>query len=121
MPKQNGQTQEQPTPAVVGGIETNGAIVAQTDLHPVVVMSRFGEPIFSFPKNASVSTKYGKTSTPVAMVSVPMPGCGLAVDTAIYIGIERNADGDDELKYSISLPRGLSALSPYDRAYYNSH
>lgn len=117
--RQNGTTDDQSVERIDSGIVTNGERVEQTDTKPTAVL--FGEPTISLPKNPSVNDKYGRTSTACANVSVPLPGIGASLESAIYATIVTK-DGERVIDYSVYVPtKAISFGSPEDKQRFTDH
>ena len=79
---------------------------AQTVLAAVAEKPVYGIPEFAKPTQLRKVEKYGRVSCPCIVVTVPILGTGLAVESALWAERKETKEGI-EVEFAASLPRGF--------------
>ncbi len=106
---------------LVNGVETpNTDTKIEQTTAPAVEKPIYGEPIFSMPKNQTVSEKFGRRSVCALDITVPIIACGIAITASVWSRLVSKADGD-QIDSDLSMPRNVSFADPTDKEAFQNH
>jgi hypothetical protein len=75
----------------------------------------------SVPGNATVSERYGRKSIVAVNVSVPILAAGIILDASIWSRLTKTSNGDEQIVFEASFPRGIKAADEFSSDQFKDH